>query len=95
VLNSCEIFEHENWTPETFNSQTMGHSNRPTGAGEVVIANRYSMKLMLSPEEVANQMMADFAATATGNESERNNGPDEGVSEENKEGEGEGDDDHE
>lgn len=60
---SSEQFEHENWTPDTFNSQVMARSNRPMNNVEHAIASRYSMKLMLSPEEIAAQMNhEDFAA---------------------------------
>ena len=49
--------------PETFGSQVMGHSNRPKAESEIAAANRYSMRLMLSPEEIANHLMhEDFAA---------------------------------
>lgn len=64
AFGSSEVFDHENWTPETFNSQVMCRRNRPSGVAEVAIASRYSMKLMLSPEEIANQMMANFASAA-------------------------------
>ena len=75
-LRSSEQFEQdENWMPEQFNTQVMAQSNRPKPQKETNLASRYSMKAMLSPEEIARHLQGEEMEMDSTIPTQQNNEP--------------------
>ena len=57
LLASIEQFSHESWNPNTYRNLTMSQKNGTIKTKKHEdAARRYSIAVMLSPEEVENQM---------------------------------------